>query len=210
MNCIAILGAGGHGKVVADVASQNGWEKIVFLDDMWPNLRHVSIWDVINNTNFPYENFNLSYKFFVGIGDNLIRRKKIYELKAVGLEVVTLIHPKASLSTYACINEGTILMAGTVVNIGVTLGVGVIVNTGATVDHDCKIDEGTHIAPGAHLSGDVQVGSSSMIGVGAVIKPGIKIGSNVIVGAGSVVVSDLPDSVIAYGNPARIVKSAKC
>jgi UDP-N-acetylbacillosamine N-acetyltransferase len=98
------------------------------------------------------------------------------------------------------------LAAGSVVNPGATLGRNVIVNTCASVDHDCVLEDGVHISPGAHLGGGVTVGRGTWIGIGAVVRDHVMIGAGVTIGAGAVVVKDIPDGVMAYGVPARVVK----
>ena len=92
---------------------------------------------------------------------------------------------------------------------GASIGKNCMINTGVIIEHDCKIGDYCHIAPGVHISGTVSIGELSFIGIGATIIQGIKIGKNVTIGAGSVVIKDIPDNVIALGNPAKIVKSKK-
>jgi sugar O-acyltransferase (sialic acid O-acetyltransferase NeuD family) len=208
MKRLAILGASGHGKVVADTALSLGYGNIVFFDDAWPDKRLIGNWNVEGSTKELLQSLSDFDAVMVGIGENRVRLEKHDVLLSAGAPVVNIIHPVATVSALASVGLGSVLFAGAVVNIDSVLGAAVIVNTGATVDHDCVLHDGVHIAPGAHLSGNVHVGLRSWIGVGACVKQGVHIGADVMVGAGTVVVSDIPDAVTAVGNPARRIKSS--
>jgi sugar O-acyltransferase (sialic acid O-acetyltransferase NeuD family) len=127
-------------------------------------------------------------------------------LKRVGLRPIVAVHPRAYVARQACVGEGGQVLAHATVGEGALLGATCVVNTAATVDHECVLGDGVHVAPGATLAGEVTVGACSFIAVGAVILPRIHIGSQTIVGAGSVVTRDLPDGVVAYGNPAKVIR----
>jgi sugar O-acyltransferase (sialic acid O-acetyltransferase NeuD family) len=204
---LAILGASGHGKVVADIALLLGYTGVVFFDDAWPSKSSVGRWSVVGTTETLLGSVADFDAVIVGIGDSRIRLEKHAVLTATNAPLVTLIHPAAVVSDFVQIGIGSVICAGAVVNVDARLGVAVIVNTGAAVDHDCRLADGVHIAPGAHLSGDVHVGAGSWIGVGACVKQGVHIGADVMVGAGSVVVSNIPDGVTVVGNPARPIVS---
>ena len=200
---LAILGASGHGKVVADMALLLGYTGVIFFDDAWLSNSSVSRWSAIGTTETLLASVANFDAVIVGIGDNRTRLEKQALLAANGAPLVSLVHPAAAVSNFAQIGEGSVIFAGAVVNVDAVLSAAVIVNTGATIDHDCRLADGAHIAPGAHLSGDVHVGASSWVGVGACVKQGVHIGSGVMVGAGAVVVSNIPDGVTVVGNPAR-------
>jgi len=200
---LAILGASGHDKVVADIALLIGYSDVVFYDDTLSTKSVFGRWPVIGTTETLLDSITDFDAAIVGIGDNRIRLEKHILLANSGAPLVTLVHPAAIVSDLSQIGIGTVICAGAVVCVDSTLGSGVIVNTNATVDHDCHLADGVHIAPGTNLSGDVHVGENSWIGVGACVKQGISIGSGVMVGAGSVVVSDIPDNMTVVGNPAR-------
>jgi sugar O-acyltransferase (sialic acid O-acetyltransferase NeuD family) len=200
---LAILGASGHGKVVADTAECCGWQTIEFFDEAWPDLEHNGVWPVVGNMATLIEQLSGFEGVLVAIGDNRIRHAKLVELGATGARLATLIHPSASVSRYAAIGEGTVVFAGAVVNAYAYISRGVILNTGCSVDHDCVLGEAVHISPGARLAGGVQVGSQSWIGIGASVRQLICIGQRTTVGAGSAVVSDIPDDVIVAGVPAK-------
>jgi sugar O-acyltransferase (sialic acid O-acetyltransferase NeuD family) len=203
MRRLALLGSSGHGKVVADIAQQLGWDVIEFYDDAWPNIKNNSLWPVVGNSASLLGGLAKYDGVIVTIGNCSARWEKQRLLESAGGRLATLIHPAASVSCYANIASGSVVMAGAVVNIAAYVGPAGIINTGATVDHDCKLAEAVHIAPGAHLSGNVKIGSLSWIGVGSCIKQGIVVGERVMVGAGAVVVSPIDSNQIVVGNPAK-------
>ncbi len=144
--------------------------------------------------------------FIMGFGDCAARLKTSALIREKGFSFATAIHPQAVVATDVAVPPGTVIAAGAVINPGAKIGESVIVNTGATVDHDCYIEEGVHLSPGVHLAGNVSIGRASWIGIGAIISDHLRIGANAIVGAGAVVLQDIPDDVVAYGVPARVVK----
>ena len=206
MRRLAILGASGHGRVVADIASLIGWEEIVFFDDGFPGLSQSGPWPVRGSSAELRESHSEFAGVVVAIGLCRARLERHRQLREAGAPLVSIVHPAASVSARAVLGIGGVLMAGAVVNIGATLGEACIVNSGATVDHDCVIGDGVHIAPGAHISGTVVIGDRTWIGVGATVRNDIAIGADVMVGAGAVVVKPVPDGVTVVGSPARPYK----
>lgn len=203
---LAILGASGHGKVVADIAEQSGWERIDFFDDSWPAVLDNGTWQVVGDMNVLCETVEKYTGVIVAIGNNLIRTQKLTFLVDGGAPIVSLFHPSSVVCDSSKIGAGSVVMAGAVVNIDSQIGAGAILNTGCSVDHDCTLGDFVHVSPGARLAGSVSVGDCSWIGIGAVVRQGIVIGDNVTVGAGAAVVSDLPDAVTAVGVPAKVDK----
>lgn len=203
MRRLALLGASGHGKVVADAALASGWDSVEFFDDAWPQRERNGPWSVVGDSAALVERAARYEGVLVSIGDCAVRREKQLQLQAAGAQLATVVHPAAIVSRHAILGPGTVVMAGAVVNIDAEVGAGGIINTGATVDHDCRLAEAVHICPGAHLSGNVRVGVCSWVGVGAAVKQGIVIGDNVVVGAGAVVVASIADGQTVVGNPAR-------
>lgn len=207
MRHLALLGASGHGKVVADAAAEAGWQAVVFFDDAWPDVSVNGHWTVAGNTASLLARLNEFDGVLVTIGHCAVRWEKHKILRAAGARLATVVHPRASVSAFARLGAGTVVMASAVVNVDALIGEAGIVNTGATVDHDCALAHGVHVSPGAHLSGNVVVGGCSWVGVGSVIRQGIRIGSGVMVGAGAVVVKSVADGLTVIGNPAQTTQS---
>ena len=200
---LAILGASGHGKVVADMALAAGWRAVVFFDDAWPTVSVNGRWSVTGDYSKLHSRIVEFDGVIVAIGNCAVRWQKQLDLIAAGGKFATLVHPWACVSSYAQLGAGTVVMAGAVINVDALIGESCIVNTGATVDHDCVLANGVHISPGARLSGNVEIGACSWIGAGAVIRQGIRIGAGVTVGAGAVVVKSVIDNITVVGNPAK-------
>lgn len=203
MKNMVILGASGHGKVVADCAEMNGWEVIGFFDDAWPSKTYSSHWPILGDTAALLARAKEFDGVMVAIGNNSIRQNKLTELSMSGASIPVLIHPSAVVSRFVKIGAGSILIAGSIVNIDSQIGAGVIINTGASVGHDCVIGNSAHIAPGAKLAGNITVGERSWVGVGSAVCQMVNIGSDVMIGAGAAVVHDLPDAGTFVGVPAR-------
>jgi len=205
LNRLAILGASGHGKVVADSAERAGWKEIVFYDDAWPKCSMNGMWPVIGDTKTLLNNL-LNYDgVVIAIGNNSTRLKKHAELLTHGVALVSIVHPGAQISQYVELGVGSVVMAGAVINVDSKLGASCIVNTGATIDHDCTLGDGVHISPGANLAGGVVVGDCSWIGIGANIRQLVKVGHETVVGAGAVVVKDIVGKCTVAGVPAKLL-----
>jgi sugar O-acyltransferase (sialic acid O-acetyltransferase NeuD family) len=204
---LAILGAGGHAKVVADTAECCGWDFIEIFDDNWPAIQFMDHWPVVGDTKALSERLKEFDGVIVAIGNNEIRCTKLTDLVNAGAILVTLIHPSAIISRYATVGKGVVAFAGVVVNTGATIGEGTILNTGCSIDHDCMLSECVHVSPGARLAGAVSVGRVSWIGIGSSVKQSIRIGSGVKVGAGAAVVNDIDDGMTVVGVPAKALSN---
>lgn len=202
MKRLAILGASGHGKVVAELAETTGYDAVVFFDDASPVRQTNGHWVVNGASDQLLLTLSEFHGVVVAIGNNEVRKRKVGQLQAEGVELVSLIHPTATVSRYAEIGAGTVIFANAVVNVGATIGDGAIVNTGAIVEHDCSVGAFCHLSPNATLAGGVKVGDLSWIGAGATVKQLVSVGSSAIVGMGSVVLRDVPAGVTVVGNPA--------
>lgn len=203
MKSLAIVGASGHGLVVADTAEQCGWKMIHFYDDAWPAKDVNGVWAVRGSVSDLYDS-SLDYDgVVVAIGSNAVRTQIQNQLHGLGATVISVKHPLAVISRYACIGEGCVVFAGAVVNAGAVIGNGVILNTSCSVDHDCVIGDFAHISPGARLAGNTTVGAGAWIGIGAAVRQGITIGCDVVVGANAAVVADVADGQCVVGVPAR-------
>ena len=201
MNRLIIIGAGGHGNVVADNALKNGYTDISFVDD---NVSGESMGFHIIGTCADLMKFNDgNTDFVIGIGNNEVR-KNIAEQYDVNW--VTLVHPSAQIAVRTTIGKGTVIMAGAVVNACATVGSHCIVNTCAVVEHDNVLEDYVHISPNVALGGTVHIGESTHIGIGATVSNNINICSHCVVGAGAVVVRDIISCGTYVGVPMRKIK----
>jgi len=200
---LAILGASGHGKVIADIAELNGYKNISFFDDAWPEKSQLDSWTISGNSSQLIERLSEFSACIIAIGNNAIRIQKQNELQKHNARMISLIHPSAVVSKYSDIASGTVVMANAVINPAVKIGQGCIINTAATIDHDCIIADGVHVSPGVHLAGSIKVGEYSWLGIGCSVKQGLTIGCNAVVGVGAAVVTNIDDDCIAVGVPAK-------
>jgi len=204
---LLIMGAGGHGRVVADTAEVSGcWRQIAFLDDRYPGLGSSGRWPVIGTLGRIAALVGNWTDCVVALGNNPLRHERQAHARSLGLTVTTVIHPSAQIASDVVLGEGTVVFANAVINTGSRLGQAVIVNTAATLDHDNHIGSGVHISPGAHLAGGITIGNRSWIGIGATVIQGTTIGADVTVGAGGVVTQDIAEGITAVGIPARALE----
>lgn len=208
MNRIALFGYSGHAYVIADAILEMGGEIIGYYDRSEANLNPFNLeyfGDEQEQSSMAKLNV-LGVPYFVGIGDNKIRKRLSDQLIERGYVSTLVIHPKSIVSKLADINSGTFVAAGAMINAMANVGKGAIINTGAIVEHECEVGDYAHIAPGAVLAGNVQVGEGSFIGANAVVKQGVHIGKYVVIGAGAVVLNNVLDNQVVVGNPGRIIK----
>lgn len=207
MSNLLIIGAGGHGIVVAEAAIANGrWKRIAFLDDRYRELNGTLPFPVLGALAAA-EGLKKEYAdAAVAVGDSSLRLLLIEQLLAQGFSLPPIVHPTAWISPSAQLAPGCVVMAQAVLQANVRLGRGAIINTAATVDHDCRIGDGVHVCPGVNLAGEVEIGSSSWIGIGSCAIQQIKIGANVTIGAGAAVVTHIGDNSLAVGVPAKVVR----
>ncbi|MDT5271706.1 MAG: hypothetical protein QOH49_3892 [Acidobacteriota bacterium] len=204
---IYVYGAGGHGKVVADILLSAGVGDVAgFVDDdecRWGSevlglpVRGGGEW-------LRREAANAPVAVALGIGENAVRQSVAERCRAWGLELVTPLHPSATVARSARLGAGTVVMAGARINPDAFVGEGVIVNTGAVVEHDTFVGDYAHLSPNAAMGGASRLGSRAHLGLGAVILPGIEVGDGAVIGAGAVVARDVPEGVVAFGVPARV------
>lgn len=201
MKKLVIIGAGGHGKVIADIAVKNGYKDIVFLDDN-DDVNECGGYPVIGKI---YEANNINADFVIGIGNASVR-KRIQESIDEN-KIVTLIHPNAVVADDVAIGSGTVIMAGAVINVGTIIGKGCIINTCSSVDHDCKVGDYVHISVGSHLCGTVVVEDETWIGAGATVSNNVSVCSECMIGAGAVVIKNIEESGTYVGVPAKLINN---
>lgn len=198
---LVIIGAGGHGKVAADIAEKNGYSKIIFLDDSRVNsqcLGHPVLGPVTSASSYPEADF------FVAIGNSRVRETISNSLSNQNLNIITLIHPASVIGSDVLIGDGSIVMAGAVINPGARIGNSVIVNTSASVDHDNQIGDYSHISVGAHIAGSVIIGKHCWIGAGSTVINNLSICDHCYLGAGSLTIRNLTKPGLYYGIPCSI------
>lgn len=196
-----IIGAGGHGKVVADNALKNDYQDIVFVDD---NAIGESCGFPIVGPTSEVTNLNDGKTdFIIAIGNNTIRKKIANQYN---LNWITLIHPTAIIGTDVIIGKGSVVSAGAVLNPCAVVGEHCIINTSVVVEHDNQIENFAHISPRAALGGTVFVGECTQVGIGAVVRNNINICDNCMIGAGAIVVKDIEEDGTYVGVPARRLK----
>jgi len=206
MKILAIFGASGHGKVVADLAECLGYN-VVFFDDAYPERKNIEHWSVIGSFDDLLRSQKKYINTVVAIGNNEIRFQFYNQLEQAGFILPFLIHPTAVVSKYAIISSGTVVFANTVINAFAQIGGNCIINTGAIVEHDCMVGNTVHLSPNVSLAGGTIVGDFSWLGIGSVTRQLVTIGNNSIVGANSTVISNIPSNVVALGTPAAVIKN---
>ena len=200
-----ILGAGGHGGVLKDIAlKMNIFNDIFYLDDKknknFPNTNEDIKGDLSEST---FDNINKEKSVLItAFGNNSLRSKYHKLIKDKHLELTILIHPFSSIAISTNVAEGSVICAGSIIGPNTNIGEGCIINHNSTIDHDCKLKEFVHICPQVGLAGNVVVGSFTQVGIGSSIIQNIKIGSNCIIGAGSTVINNINSDIKAYGSPA--------
>lgn len=205
MSELLIIGANGHGKVVADIAVNLGtYDKISFFDDN-EEIKIVRGFPCKGKVSL-VEQEDRCCHVIVAIGNAVIREQMLEWVMELGFEVPVLVHPNAVVAGDVTVGKGSVVMAGAVVNSGTEMGKGVIVNTACSVDHDCRLDDYSHVSVGAHLAGTVHVGKQTWIGAGAVISNNVSVGADVMIGAGAVVVKDITEPGTYVGVPAKKLK----
>jgi sugar O-acyltransferase (sialic acid O-acetyltransferase NeuD family) len=199
---LLVIGASGHGKVVADIAlKMNKWQSVAFLDDDI-NIKSSMGLEVLG-TSSEVSKYIEEYEVFVGIGNNTTRQKVQAMLESIGAQTPILIHPSSIVGEKVEIESGTVLMAGAIVNCCTKIGKGCIINTGSTIDHDNFIEDFVHVSPGCHLAGTVTIGKGTWLGIGSVISNNVKITCDCKIGAGAVVIKDINEIGTYLGVPAR-------
>ncbi len=202
---LIILGAGGHGLSVGDIALTNNYE-IEFFVDKNQNVKTLLNTPVV--PEIPEKYLDADCEVFIAVGNNAARQEIYSELQSLSsrFKFPNLIHPRANLSENIALGKGIAVFAGATINVGSKIDNFCVINTNSSVDHETHMRDYSSIAPGVNLGGRVTLGNYSFVGIGASVKHDINIGENVVIGANSYVNIDLSDNVLAFGSPVKIIR----
>ena len=215
MEKVVIIGSGQHCHVVLyNMRAQGIYEAVCILDSD-VRLAHTCVNGIMVEH---YQNFDAqrlkelrekygTNKFFIGFGAMKYRQKVFDFFIEEGWEAVNIIHPDAVVSSTAQLGKGVLIECGCLITPSPIIGNNVVVNTGSQVNHDNVVEDHVYIASGVVLSGGVTIGANTLLDDGVIVTLGHRVGKNCIVGAGAVVTKDLPDNVVAYGAPCRVVRA---
>jgi acetyltransferase EpsM len=210
MKKLFVWGAGGHGKVVVDVARASGrYSEILLIDDASSGAAELSGCRIVST---PIRSSNRGtpegeIEVVIAIGSNRDRAHCFARALQYGWQPATLIHPSASVSPEARIGAGTVVMPRAVVNSGAEIGNNCIINSAAIVEHDCKVGDHVHLSPAVALGGAVHIAAFAHLGIGAIALPGAAIGQSATVGAGSVVLRSVQAGETVVGVPAQPIRT---
>lgn len=205
---LAVVGTGGHSKVIQDLIRVNENNQIIaLLDDKYTDLtfKDAKYLGPIDSA-IELLHIHSDLKFFIAIGNNEVRKSIVNRLTFHEDCYATLIHPTAWISPSVTIGVGTVVMPQAVINADSCIGNHTIINTGAIIEHDNQISNYVHVSPNATLTGGVKVGEGVHIGVGSSIIPNIEIGEWSTIGAGATVIKSIPPTSTAVGVPAKVIK----
>ena len=211
MKDIIVIGSSGHAKVVVDVLETEGMYRVAGLIDPYRKRGERAfgheIRGSVEDVGELCKRHGIGY-VFIAIGDNWVRHNMYQKIVSTcpGIVFATAVHPSAIIAKKVVIGNGSVVMAGVVVNNYTRIGAFCIINTSASIDHDCYLEDYSSVAPSVCLGGNVRIGKYSAVSIGAVVSHRVEIGQHTIVGAGSTVLADIPDQVLAYGTPARIIR----
>jgi UDP-perosamine 4-acetyltransferase len=206
------LGAGGHAKVVLEaLAAAGGFHAVGLLDprsELWGTaVLGVPVLGGDGELARQYDQGVLHA--FIGLGgaSDSRPRRRLYEwARSEGMEIVSVVHPRALVSPSARHGAGATVLAGAIVAADAVLGDNVLVNHAAVVEHDCSVGDHVHLATGARLASGVTVAEGAHVGAGAIVIQGLRIGARAVVGAGAVVTRDVDQDVVVAGEPARVLR----
>ena len=200
---LAIIGCGGHSKVVTEIAESIGFKKIFYIDKFMQKKYF------LNREVNPKLIENYDEYIFVALGENYKRERvfKEFQNNYTKSQIVSLIHPSAQVSKNCFVDIGSVVMPLCIVNSSSKIGKGVILNSNTVVEHDNFIMDFSSLAPSVTTGGNVFVGERSSISIGSTIKHNVKVGSDSVIGACSYLNKDVGDNCIFYGNPAKFVRN---
>lgn len=184
---LGIVGAGSHGRCVAEIATAMGWQTQFYDDDP--------------DRGLPLSELEQARGWVLGV--HWPKDRAALALRCPEMHAARLIHPSAVLGTDVHRARGTVIAAGAVLTGDVRLGDHVHVNVGATISQGSTLSDFCSVGPGAHIAGEVRIGAGTSVGAGAVVSNLIRVGRDVTIGAGAVVVDDVEDGATVVGVPAR-------
>lgn len=201
--------AGGFGREVLRLAREiniykKQWDNFVFIDDdcRKKTINGAEVWGFSDYTI----NVTDCDEIIIAAGETNLRKKLVQQVEMYRYNWATLIHPDFRISPYNLIGECSVITEGVIFTDNIKVGKYTHLNLNCTVGHDCCIGDFVTVSPGAIISGNVTIGDGTYIGAGAVIRDEITIGKNCIIGMGSLVTKDIPDNVVAYGTPCRVIR----
>ena len=209
---IVVIGASGHAKVIIDIVEREGKYEVLGLIDSYKEKGRKTFGYAILGTEklIPQliEKENL-YGGILAIGDNYIRQELFYKIKEIqpDFKYVNAIHPHAVIGAKVKIGKGVVIMPGVIVNTQSKIDDFCILNTKSTLDHECKMKKFSSLGPGTNVGGNVKIGECTAISLGAKVIENIDIGKHSVVGAGSLVIRNVGDFKIAFGIPAKEVRT---
>lgn len=207
---LIIAGAGGHGRVCADVARRAGWSVTGFCDLAFAGVPEILGVPLLAGSEAGlFANWPQDTALFIAIGDNTRRIALANDARRKDIPLAVLIDPCAVVSPSAAIGAGTLVMPNATVNAEAVIGRLAVINTASVVEHGARVDEGAHVAPGACMTGESVLGAHALLGAHATLLPGIHVGTGATVGAGAVVTSDVPIRHTVVGIPARPIRDLK-
>jgi len=203
---VAIIGYSGHAHTGVDLLIASGYKVAAYCDNSEKDHDPFNLEYLGSEKDLFVQSKLKQYDYFIGVGNNNLLRRKIYEmLFSILGQPVNAIHPSAVISPSVKMKYGHFIAPNVSINALTELGMTAVCNTGSVIEHGCIVGDFTFIAPGAVLCGDVTIGENTFVGANSVIKQGVVIGNNVTIGAGSVILQNVPDDVTIVGNPARII-----
>jgi sugar O-acyltransferase (sialic acid O-acetyltransferase NeuD family) len=208
---ILLLGGGGHCKSVLDSLLPSELYAEISIIDKLENIGKtiLNIPIIGCDDDLPrlhQQGYTHAFITLGSVGNPAARIKLFSKIECLGFEIPNIVDQTAIVSKHTILGIGVFIGKNVVINTGSSVGKGAIINTSATIEHDCIIEDYVHIAPGAVLNGEVHIGCNTHIGANSVVKQQLRIGSKAIIGMGSVVLHDIGDNVLCYGNPCKEVK----
>ena len=208
---VVVVGGSGHARVVIDILENESRYRIVGLVDAFKPVHSKAFGYQILGREDDLPRLvaaGVCDAVIVAVGDNWVRAQISKRLQNLvpELHFATAIHPFSQIARDVSIGPGTIIMPGAVVNAGSRIGEGCILNTSCSLDHDSVMGDFCSLAPRTVTGGAVKIGAFSAVCIGAVISHAVSIGKHSVIGAGATVVKDVPDGVVAFGVPARVIR----